>query len=110
FRNFSMSLDWWAINIKDRILNRTPQVVLQNWQYLPQYIVRDPATGVIDHVEAGWINAAGLKTRGVDVGLRYDGTLSGYKYAAVLDGTYMDSFKFAEFEGQEYKEQVSQFN
>jgi iron complex outermembrane receptor protein len=113
-RNFSVSLDWWAINIKDRILNRTPQIVLQNWQYLPQYIVRDPATGVIDHVEAGWINAAGLKTRGVDVGLRYDGQLSGnyggYKYAAVLDGTYMDSFKFAEFEGQEYKEQVSQFN
>nr|WP_229419597.1 TonB-dependent receptor [Pseudoduganella dura] len=110
FRNFSASLDWWAINIKDRILNRTPQIVLQNWQYLQQYIVRDGATGTIDHVEAGWINAAGLKTRGVDVGLRYDGAYSGYKYAAVLDGTYMDSFKFAEFEGQPYKEQVSQFN
>ncbi len=110
FKNFSASFDWWAINIKDRILNRTPQIVLQNYQYLNQYIIRDPATGAIDHVEAGWINAAGLKTRGVDVGLRYDGNYSGYKYAAVLDGTYMDSFKFAEFEGQEYKEQVSQFS
>ncbi|QGZ40283.1 iron complex outermembrane receptor protein [Pseudoduganella flava] len=110
FKNFSASLDWWAINIKDRILNRTPQIVLQNWQYLQQYIIRDPNTQVIDHVEAGWINAAGLKTRGVDVGLRYDNAYQGYKYTAVLDGTYMDSFKFAEFEGQPYKEQVSQFN
>ncbi|AXA93364.1 TonB-dependent receptor domain-containing protein [Massilia sp. YMA4] len=110
FRNFSASLDWWAINIQDRILNRTPQTVLNNWQYLPQYIVRDQATGVIDHVEAGWINAAGLKTRGIDLGLRYDGNVAGYKYAAVLDGTYLDSFKFAEFEGQPYKEQVSQFS
>ncbi|AVR94461.1 TonB-dependent receptor [Pseudoduganella armeniaca] len=110
FKNFSASLDWWAINIQDRILNRTPQTVLNNWQYLPQYIVRDQATGVIDHVEAGWINAAGLKTRGVDLGLRYDGKYAGYTYAAVLDGTYLDSFKFAEFEGQPYKEQVSQFS
>ena len=110
FKNFSASVDWWAINIKDRILNRTPQTVLNNWQYLPQYIVRDQATGAIDHVEAGWINAAGLKTRGVDIGLRYDGKYAGYTYAAVLDGTYLDSFKFAEFEGQPYKEQVSQFS
>jgi len=110
FKNFSASFDWWAINIKDRILNRTPQIVLQNWQYLNQYIIRDPNTGVIDHVEAGWINAAGLKTRGIDVGLRYDGNYSGYKYNAALDGTYIDSFKFAEFEGQPLKELVSQFS
>ncbi|MGB9990526.1 TonB-dependent receptor domain-containing protein [Massilia sp. SM-13] len=106
---FSASLDWWAINIKDRILNRTPQNVLNNWQFLNQYIIRK-ADGTIDYVEAGWINAAGLKTRGVDVGLRYDTKFSGYKFSAVLDGTYMDSFKFAEFEGQPYKEQVGIFN
>ena len=109
-RGFSASLDFWAINIQDRILNRTPQVVLANWQFLPEYIVRDPATGVIDHVEAGWINAAGLKTRGADLGLQADGKVEGYKWVAKLDGTYMKSFKFAEFEGQPYKEQVSVFN
>jgi iron complex outermembrane receptor protein len=110
FSGFSASLDYWAINIKDRILNRTPQVVLQNWQYLPEYIVRNPATGTIDHVEAGWINAAGLKTRGLDLGLRGDYKIGGYKTVALLDGTWMNSFKFAEFEGQPFKEQVSQFN
>ncbi|CAN7635547.1 TonB-dependent receptor [Pseudoduganella sp. LjRoot289] len=109
-RGFSASLDFWAINIQNRILNRTPQVVLANWQYLPEYIVRNPQNGTIDHVEAGWINAAGLKTRGADLGLQADGKVEGYKWVAKLDGTYMKSFKFAEFEGQPFKELVGVFN
>jgi iron complex outermembrane receptor protein len=109
FAGFTASLDFWAINIQDRILNRTPQVVLNNWQYLQEYIIRNPQTGVIDHVEAGWINAAGLKTRGLDIGLRHDGKFGGYKTTATLDGTWMKSFKFAEFEGQPFKEQVGKF-
>jgi hypothetical protein len=36
FKGFSASLDYWAINIKDRILNRTPQVVLANAALLGQ--------------------------------------------------------------------------
>ena len=109
FPGFTATLDFWAINIQDRILNRTPQVVLANWQFLPEYIIRNPQTGVIDHVEAGWINAAGLKTRGLDIGLRHDGKFAGYKTTTALDGTWMKSFKFAEFEGQPYKEQVGKF-
>jgi iron complex outermembrane receptor protein len=109
FAGFTASLDYWAINIQDRILNRTPQVVLANWQYLPEYIIRNPQTGVIDHVEAGWINAAGLKTRGLDLGLRGDYKIGSYKTTATLDGTWMQSFKFAEFEGQPFKEQVGKF-
>jgi iron complex outermembrane receptor protein len=109
FTGFTATLDFWAINVKDRILNRTPQVVLNNWQFLQEYIIRNPQTGVIDHVEAGWINAAGLKTRGLDIGLRHDGKLAGYKTTTSLDGTWMKSFKFAEFEGQPYKEQVGKF-
>lgn len=109
FTGFTASLDYWAINVTDRILNRTPLVVLRNWQYLNDYIIRNPQTGVIDHVEAGWINAAGLKTRGLDIGLRYDAKFGGYKTSATLDGTWMQSFKFAEFEGQPFVEQVGQF-
>ncbi|SFF62121.1 iron complex outermembrane recepter protein [Duganella sp. CF458] len=109
FTGFTASLDYWAINVRDRILNRTPQVVLRNWQFLNDYIIRNPQTGAIDHVEAGWINAAGLKTRGLDLGLRHDGKAGGYKTTATLDGTWMQSFKFAEFEGQPFVEQVGQF-
>ncbi|QJE03255.1 TonB-dependent receptor [Massilia forsythiae] len=107
--NFSASVDYWAINVKDRILNRTPQVVLANAAALPEYIHRD-AAGVIEYIDAGWINAAGLKTRGADVGLRGRGSLpGGYRWNATLDGTWTQSYQFAEFEGQPYVEYVGNF-
>ncbi len=107
-KGYSASIDYWAINSKDRILNRTPQVVLQNYQALERYIVRNP-DGTIAYVQAGWINAAGSKTRGADIGLRGAGRVAGYRWNAALDGTYLNSFKFAEYEGQPYEEKVGRF-
>eukprot|EP01133_Synstelium_polycarpum_P013016 gene13016-15310_t len=108
FKGYSASFDYWAINTKDRILNRTPQIVLANYQALNQYIIRKP-DGTIDYVQAGWINAAGSRVRGLDVGLRGEGKIRDAKWTATLDGTYMDSFKFAEYQGQEYQELVGKF-
>lgn len=108
FKGYSASFDYWAINTKDRILNRTPQIVLANYQALNQYIIRKP-DGTIDYVQAGWINAAGSRVRGLDVGLRGEGKVRDVKWTATLDGTYMDSFKFAEYQGQEYQELVGKF-
>ena len=107
--NFSVSLDYWAINVKDRILNRTPQVVLANAAALPEYIHRN-AEGIIEYIDAGWINAAGLKTRGADLGLRGRGSLpGGWRWNAGLDGSWTQSYQFAEFEGQPYVEYVGNF-
>jgi iron complex outermembrane receptor protein len=109
FKGFSASIDWWAINMKDRILNRTPTIVLQNPVALAGNIIRND-DDTIRYIQAGWINAAGAKTRGIDVGLRGDGKFEGgWKWNATLDGTWTDSFKFAEIEGQPYKEYVGQF-
>ncbi|STQ94053.1 Colicin I receptor precursor [Janthinobacterium lividum] len=108
FKGYSASFDYWAINTKDRILNRTPQIVLANYQALNQYIHRNP-DGTIEYVQAGWINAAGSRVRGLDVGLRGEGKIQDAKWTATLDGTYMDSFKFAEYQGQEYQELVGKF-
>ena len=108
FKGYSASFDYWAINTKDRILNRTPQIVLANYQALNQYIHRNP-DGTIEYVQAGWINAAGSRVRGLDVGLRGEGKVRDAKWTATLDGTYMDSFKFAEYQGQEYQELVGKF-
>ncbi len=109
FKGFSASVDYFAINSEDRILNRTPQVVLANAVALSGNIIRN-ADGTIDYVQAGWINAAGNKVRGADVGLRANGLVgSGYKWSASLDGTYMNSFQFSEIAGQPYKELVGNF-
>jgi iron complex outermembrane receptor protein len=108
FKGFSASLDYWAINMKDRILNRSPLIVLANPVALAGNIKRG-ADGTIDYIQAGWINASGAKTRGADLGLRGNGSLGGYKWNAALDGTWTQSYKFAEIEGQPYKEYVGQF-
>ena len=107
-KGYSASLDYWAINTLNRILNRTPQVVLANAAALSENIVRNP-DNTIAYVQAGWINAAGAKTRGADLSLRGEGKVSNYNWSFNLDGTYTNSFKFAEFEGQEYKEYVGNF-
>jgi iron complex outermembrane receptor protein len=109
FANFSVSVDYWAINVRDRILSRTPKVILANGDALSEYIHRN-ADGTVDYVDAGWINAAGLKTRGADVGLRGRGNLpDGWRWNATLDGTWTQSYKFAEYEGQPYVEYVGNF-
>jgi iron complex outermembrane receptor protein len=108
FKGFSASVDYWAINTQDKILLRTPQNVLANAVALEENIIRK-ADGTIDYVQAGWINAAGVKTHGVDVGLRADGALDTYKWKASLDGTWTGSYKYAEFENQPYQEKVGLF-
>jgi iron complex outermembrane receptor protein len=106
-KGFSASVDYWAINMKDRILNRTPTIVLNNPVALAGQIVRNP-DGTIAYVQAGWINVAGAKTRGADIGLRGDGKFgSGYKWNATFDGTWTQSYKFAEV--GEYQEYVGKF-
>ena len=107
-KGYSASLDYWAINSKDRILNRSATIVLNNAALLPQYIIRNP-DDTINYIQAGWINAAGSRTRGADLSLRGEGSTNGFKWNAALDGTWTQSFKFAEIAGQEYKEYVGNF-
>ena len=109
FKGFSASLDWWAINIKDRILKRSASDVLKNPTVYAANIYRN-SDGLIEFVDARWFNASGAKTRGIDLGLRGDGKFGdGYKWSATLDGTWTGSYKFAEVDGQPYKEYVGEF-
>ena len=110
FKGFSASLDWWGINIQNRILKRSATDILKSPTVYAGNIFRNQ-DGTIDYVEARWVNASGVKTRGIDLGLRGDGKFDGgWKWNATLDGTWTDSFKFAEVEGQPYKEYVGQFS
>jgi iron complex outermembrane receptor protein len=108
-KGYSASFDWWAINTENAILNRTPQIVLANAQALSSDIVRNP-DGTINYINAGWINAGGVHTRGVDVSLRGEGMLpAGFKWSATLDGTWTQSYKYQEIPGENYVEEVGNF-
>lgn len=111
FKGFSASIDYWLINTKDKILNRTPQIILANQPGLSANVIRnnDGNPGTIEYVQAGWINAGGVKTRGADLGLRGDGKVGDWKWSAGLDGTWTQHFQFAELAGQAYKEYVGNF-
>ena len=99
------------INTQDKILNRTPQIILANQPGLSANVIRnnDGNPGTIEYVQAGWINAGGVKTRGADLGLRGDGKFGDFKWSAGLDGTWTQHFQFAELAGQAFKEYVGNF-
>ena len=105
----SVSLDWWRIDIEDRILKRKPQDVLANYQTLSEFIIRN-ADGTINYIQAGMINAAKNSVRGVDLGVAASGKLTDeYKWTASLNGTYVDSFTFQEYKDKPAKEYVGKF-
>ncbi|MEO7496326.1 MAG: TonB-dependent receptor [Massilia sp.] len=108
FKGFSASLDYWAINSANHILNPTPTAVLAFPVALAGNIIRND-DGTIRYVQAGWMNASGSKLRGADLGLRGNGKVADYKWTATLDGTYVNSAKFSDVVGQSYKEYVGNF-
>jgi len=102
------TVDLWQIKRTDRILQLDPRDVLANYQSLPENILRGP-DGQITHIRGGWVNSAGDETRGIDLGLAFAGKLGAAKWNAVLDGTYIDSFKTRVFRNLSYTELVGEF-
>lgn len=90
--SLTLTADYWAVDISDRIRQLTPQDVIANRALFPDNFVRK-ADGTMDYIRAGWINAAGSKDRGVDIGGRLDGKLGGGKWTATLEGTYLITHK-----------------
>jgi len=107
------TIDIWQIERTDRIYELTPQQVLANYLSFPGYLVRG-SDGRLDgpggYIRAGFVNAAGDVTKGVDVSLNLNGRLGAGKWLATLDGTYMDSFRSRIFTTQPYTETVGKWN
>jgi iron complex outermembrane receptor protein len=111
----SASVDFFNVEITDRISNRTPQEVLA--ANLTQFIVRDapvsaggdgnPAT--IDIVRGGWINVAGDQVRGADINLSFNLKNDIGRWTANLDGTYLKSYKSRKSNNEPASERVGEF-
>ncbi len=104
----SASVDLWQVEVNDRIANRTPQEVLDNPVALAEYIVRLP-DGTIDYVRGGWLNVAGDKVKGADVNVTLNFNTGLGRFAAKLDGTYLDSYKTRKLSTDPWSERVGEF-
>ena len=109
----SASLDLWQIQRSDLIYELNPQQVIANYTTFPENLVRG-ANGRLDdaggYIRAGFVNADGDVTRGVDLNLRANGKLGAGNWLANLDGTYIDSHRSRIFASQPYVETVGQWN
>jgi iron complex outermembrane receptor protein len=107
------SVDLWETKRKDRIYELTPQQVIANYTTFPENLVRG-ANGRLDDVggfiRAGFVNAEGDITRGVDVNVRLNGKLGAGRWIASLDGTYIESFRSRVFASQPYTEFAGQWS
>ena len=106
-------MDVWEIKRKNLIYQLTPQQVIANYTTFPGNLVRG-ANGRLDglggYIRAGFVNADGDITRGTDLNLQVTGNMSGAKWVAALDGTYMDSHRVRIFSNLPYTETVGQWN
>jgi iron complex outermembrane receptor protein len=106
-RNFTFSLDYYRIKIKDAV-DDTPVFVTMNQCYNIDKdpnsaacagIVRNPVTGGLSGdttigVPSQLGNVAGIKTEGLDITASYRGGSSeGFNYSINFAGTYVFSFK-----------------
>ncbi|ATY32630.1 TonB-dependent receptor [Sphingomonas psychrotolerans] len=88
---FSLSVDWWMINVDNTIQTLTLRQLIDNAALFPERFLRDPpGTGIILGIDQRWINAGSRRTQGLEVSLRGGHEFNGgNRVIAGLDGTLL---------------------
>jgi iron complex outermembrane recepter protein len=103
------SMDFWQIELTDRIGALSGQELIRNYSNYQQYVVRDPDTNEIDSVVAPFFNLAGDKLRGIDINVTTAFGTDFGRITAALDGSYLNSFKSRISKADPWVERVGQF-
>lgn len=103
--NWNVSADWWRIDMKNRVVSVLPQVMLANEAVFQDRIVRDPPTeagraGVLRSIDSSRINVGGVKTAGVDLGVKADFLTELGRFTPELQATWFDRFESTDVPGQ----------
>lgn len=106
---FTASLDYWNIEINDRISALSGLALINNYERYKQYVVRDPVTNEITQVVAPYFNLAGDKTNGFDVNLTFTTKNDWGRWTASLDGTYTNTYKSRFSPNDPWVERVNNF-
>lgn len=86
--SFQLSVDYWQVDLEDRIRNLSPAFMITNYSLFRPSFVRD-AQGNVSYIQAGWVNAASSATKGVDLGMQYFTKIDGARVSASLSATRM---------------------
>ena len=110
---FSTSADLWQVRRKGLIYELKPEQVIANYTTFPDNLVRG-TDGRLDgpggYIRAGFVNADGDITRGVDVNFRFKGNAAAFRWDAGLQGTYIESHKGRVFVTDNWTEFVGRWN
>ena len=109
----SFSADLWEIKRTDLIYELTPQQVVANYTTFPGNLQRganNRLDGLGGYIRAGFVNADGDITRGVDLNARANGKVAQGTWVVNLDGTYLDSHRSRIFSSQPYVEAVGKWS
>ncbi len=109
----SGTFDIWEIRRTNLIYELTAQQVVANAATFPNSFVRS-ADGTLlgpgAYIQAGYVNADGDITRGIDLSLNHTTRLVGGKFDVALEGTYTISHKERVFKSEEYTEYVGEWS
>ncbi len=100
--------DYWRVDLTDRIRTLTIGDLRNNYGLFTDRFVRD-ASGNVSVVRAGWVNAAGSSTKGVDWGATGSFNAMGSKWVAAVNGTHMLSHMESPLENLPMAEYVGTF-
>lgn len=102
------SVDAWQIELTDRISTLSAQALIANFSQYSQYIKRN-AAGQIDSVNSPFLNLAGDIASGVDINVTMNFKTGMGQWLAVLDGSYLDSYKSRYSDNDPWTERVGKF-
>ena len=100
--------DYWRVDLSDRIRTLTIGDLRNNYSLFTDRFVRD-ASGNVSLVKAGWANAAGSSTKGIDWGASGAFDAMGSKWIAAINGTHMLSHMESPLENLPMVEYVGTF-
>jgi iron complex outermembrane recepter protein len=113
FADLSATFDIWQIRRTDLIYELTPQQVVANFGTFPNSFVRSADGSLLGpgaYIQAGYVNADGDLTRGIDINIAHSLKLAGGKLDTTLEGAYILSHKERVFKTEEFTEFVGQWS
>lgn len=89
----SATVDFWHIDLTDRIGALTGLAVVSNYAQYSRFVQRDPVTNQITGISSPYFNLAGDQTEGIDISLDAKFKTAFGDLGVGLDGTYVKSYK-----------------